>query len=61
MKYKYNIRYKENGKTTNINFKNKQGMIKYLDKNKKKVNALDNPALNFGAIMLPLKQTTWSE
>ena len=36
-------------------------MLKYLDKNKHKVNQLVSPALNFGPIMLPLKQTVWYE
>ena len=34
-------------------------MLKYLDKNKHKVNQLMSPALNFGQIMLPLKHTVW--
>ena len=34
-------------------------MLKYLDSNTNKVNNLTNPALYFGPIMLPLKQTVW--
>ena len=59
MKYKYNIKHKVSGHAETINFKNKISMIKYLDKNKHKVNQLESPALNFGPIMLPLKQTVW--
>ncbi len=59
MKYKYNITYKNNNKVEYINFKNKTTMVKYLDKHKTKVNNMKAAALNFGAIMLPLKQTVW--
>ena len=59
MKYRYNIKHKINNKTEFINFKNKASMIKYLDKHKAKLNLMHSPALNFGAIMLPLKQTVW--
>ena len=61
MKYRYNIKHKVSGKAETINFKNKISMIKYLDKYKHKVNKLVSPALNFGPIMLPLKQTVWFE
>ena len=61
MKYKYNISYLENNKKTSINFNSKDGMIKYLDKNTSKINSLKSPALHFGAIVLPLKQTVWYE
>ena len=61
MKYKYNIKHKVKGKAETINFKNKRSMLKYLDKNKHKVNQLMSPALCFGPIMLPLKQTVWYE
>ena len=59
MKYKYNIKYKDGGKVLSRNFKTKQSMVDYLDKNITKVNQLVSPALNFGPIMLPLKQTVW--
>jgi hypothetical protein len=59
MKYKYNISYKEGGKKTSINFNSKDGMLKYLNKNTNKVNSLEVPVLNFGSVMLPLKQTVW--
>ena len=60
MKYRYNIKHKnKNNKVETINFKNKTSMLKYLDKNKHKVNQLMSPALNFGQIMLPLKHTVW--
>jgi len=59
MKYKYNIKHKQKNKATTINFKNKQSMIKWLDKNKNKLNNMTAPVLNFGMIMLPLKQTVW--
>ena len=59
MKYKYNIKHKQDNKVETINFKNKSTMIKWMDKHKTKLNKMHNPALNFGAIMLPLKQTVW--
>ena len=59
MKYKYNIKHKQKNKSTTINFKNKQSMIKWLDKNKNKLNNMVAPVLNFDMIMLPLKQTVW--
>ena len=59
MKYRYNIKHKVSGKAETINFKNKRTMIKYLDNNKHKVNKLTSPALHFGSVMLPLKQTVW--
>tara|TARA_B100000575_G_scaffold127846_1_gene101884 strand:+ start:127 stop:318 length:192 start_codon:yes stop_codon:yes gene_type:complete len=59
MKYKYNIKHKQKGKVQTINFKNKDTMLKYLDKNKDKINSWSAPVLNFAAIMLPLKQTVW--
>ena len=61
MKYKYNIRHREDGKVSVINFKNKESMIRYLDKNKSKINKLTAPVLNFASVMLPLKQTMWNE
>ena len=61
MKYKYNISYLEEGKKTSINFNSKDGMITYLNKNTTKINNLKSAALNFGAIVLPLKQTVWYE
>ena len=60
MKYKYNIAYKEDGKSTSINFNSKSGMIDYLDKNKVKVNKLTNAYINFKQISLPLKATVWN-
>ena len=59
MKYKYNIKHRVQNKAETINFKNKASMIKYLNKNKHKINQLVSPALNFGPVMLPLKQTIW--
>lgn len=60
MKYKYNIKYKQsNGDVQYKNFKNKQSMILYLSKNTQQVNNLSSPVLNFGSVMLPLKQTVW--
>ncbi len=61
MKYKYNIKYRQNGKTEHVNFKNKRGMLSYLDKNINKINKMDAVALNFGQVMLPLKQTVWCQ
>ena len=60
MKYKYNIRHKVNGAVERINFKNKQSMLSYLDKNKSKLDKMDHPVLNFNQIVLPLNQTIWS-
>ena len=59
MKYKYNIKYKQDNRVNVINFKNKTGMIKYLNNNKDKINKWSSPVLNFAAVMLPLKQTVW--
>ena len=61
MKYKYNIRHRVDGKVSVINFKNKESMIRYLDKNTSKINKLTAPVLNFDSVMLPLKQTVWNE
>jgi hypothetical protein len=60
MKYKYNIKHKEKNKTNIINFKNKDSMIKYLNKNKNKLNDMDAVVVNFSVISLPLKMTTWN-
>lgn len=60
MKYKYNIRHKVDGAVERINFKNKQSMLSYLDKNKSKLEKMDHPVLNFNQIVLPLNQTIWS-
>ena len=60
MKYKYNIKHKNKSKVEIINFKNKAGLIKYLDKKKKKMNELDDVVVNFACISLPLKTTVWS-
>lgn len=59
MKYRYNIKHKEKTRTKTINFKSKNGMLKYLDKNKDKLNQLQGVALHFGPIVLPLAQTVW--
>lgn len=59
MKYKYNIKHKEKTRTKTINFKSKNSMLKYLDKNKDKLNQLQGVALHFGPIVLPLAQTMW--
>lgn len=59
MKYKYNIKHKVDGKAATINFKNKQSMLNYLDKNTDKLNQMVSPALHFNTVVLPLKQTTW--
>jgi hypothetical protein len=59
MKYKYNIKHRVNSKATTINFKTKSSLLSYLNKNTSKINKLDAPVINFGAIMLPLKQTVW--
>lgn len=62
MKYKYNIKYKQsNGDVQYKNFKNKQSMILYLSRNTQQVNNLSSPVLNFGSVMLPLKQTVWHQ
>lgn len=59
MKYKYNIKHKVKNKVAIINFKNKESMITYLNKNKDKINKFVSPVLNFKSVMLPLKQTVW--
>ena len=59
MKYKYNIKHKQDGRVTVVNFKNKDSMLKYLETNRDKVNNWSSPVLNFSSVMLPLKQTVW--
>tara|TARA_Y100001938_G_scaffold140799_1_gene209523 strand:- start:418 stop:606 length:189 start_codon:yes stop_codon:yes gene_type:complete len=59
MNYKYNITYKEKEKSKVTNFKTKQAMITYLNKNKKKLGNLASVIINFGPISLPLKSTVW--
>ena len=61
MKYRYNIKHKVSGQAETINFKNKRSLIKYLNNNTNKVNKLDAVVINFGQIMLPLKQTVWNQ
>jgi len=58
-KYKYSISYIDNNKTEHINFRSKRYMLSYLDKNKSKLNKLNKPVLNFGAIALPIKSSVW--
>ena len=60
MKYKYNIKHRVNNKAETINFKTKKSLLSYLDKNINKVNKLQAPVINFGPVMLPLKQTVWN-
>ena len=59
MKYKYHIKHKEKNRTKTINFKSKDSMLKYLHKNKDRLNQLQSVALHFGQIVLPLAQTVW--
>jgi hypothetical protein len=58
-KFKYNIAHRSTGKVERINFKTKDAMLSFLDKNKKKVNNLKSVALHLGEITLPLKVTPW--
>jgi hypothetical protein len=60
MKYKYNIVFKHQGKRDLVNFKSETKMKAYLEKNKEKLNQMDSCQLNFAAISLPLKATTWN-
>ena len=60
MKYKYNIKYKQSSGDIQVkNFKNRQSMIMFLDRNTQQVNKMNSPVLYFGSITLPLKQTVW--
>ena len=61
MKYKYNMRHMVKGKRQTVNFRNKRSFLKYLDKNVDKLNKLHAVVLNFGPVMLPLKQTVWNK
>ncbi len=60
MKYKYNIAHSKNKSKNVINFKSKDKLIAYLNKNKAKVNNLDDVYINFNQVKLPLKATVWS-
>ena len=60
MKYKYNIKHKNKNKVETINFKNKSGLLKYLEKNRIKLNKMNAVVVNFASISLPLKMTVWS-
>jgi hypothetical protein len=44
-----------------MNFKTQKTLIKYLEKNKTKVNNQRLVYVNLGAIKLPLNQTVWSD
>ena len=55
------MRHMVKGKRQTVNFRNKRSFLKYLDKNVDKVNKLHAVVLNFGPVMLPLKQTVWNK
>lgn len=61
MSYKYNITHKQDKVSKTINFKNKQGMLKYLNTNQKKLSKLQHVMLNFSSVSLPLKATVWND
>ena len=59
-KFKYNIVYVEDNKKHCINFKNKQKMIVYLEKNQPKLNKFNSVSINFSSVSLPLASTIWN-
>ncbi len=60
MNYKYNVTFKCDGKSEKINFKGESKLIRYLDKNKHKLNKMDRVVINFASVSLPLKMTVWN-
>lgn len=61
MKYKYSITYIDNNRKEQINFKSKNGLVKYLNNNIDKINKLMRPVINFNTVSLPLKTTVWNK
>lgn len=60
MSYKYNIKYAYKGKPVVKNFKNKDSMLKFLDKSTSTLQKYDKVYINFAEISLPLKHTVWN-
>ena len=61
MVYKNHITWGSGKDKVNMNFKTRESMIKYLEKNRPKLNKQKLVYVNFGPVKLPLNQTVWSE
>tara|TARA_B100002019_G_C20940088_1_gene436391 strand:+ start:373 stop:582 length:210 start_codon:yes stop_codon:yes gene_type:complete len=59
MSYRYNIKYVYKDKPTVKNFKNKDSMLKFLEKSASKLHKYTKVYINFASVSLPFKHTTW--
>lgn len=56
---KYHIAHKKNGKERFIVFTSKSEMLDYLNRNKSKLNKLENVYLHFNQIKISLSSSSW--